>query len=316
MREDFSSLGLRPTVESVTAADFRRAGDHRAWDISWSSIPGNVMETSNFSCTGINLTTAYTGDGICSTVLVENSAGSVPISGTFTLTVTNSGEMSEEDVFWGESSQSTVQLAHNASAADLQAALEDLEGVAAVAVERTKALPQEMGGGGSYLITFSGSSSAIAAPTSGLSLGVSADNLNGTRVGATVRVVYPGSRWGGEFALSLGGLEGPALSFDAQPEEVQGVIATLATSVGSGGEGNVEVWRETVDSGFRWAVAFSGGCLDGDIDLLKVRGVSWSCIQYASELCSTALYAVWCSGENGRHMKFVHRRSNNCASLG
>lgn len=242
------------------------------------------METSNFSCTGINLTTAYTGDGICSTVLVEKSAGGVPISGTFTLTVTNFAQTSEEDVVWGESSQSTVKLAHNTSAAYLQAALEDLEGVAAVVVERNSALPQESGGGGSYLITFTGSSSTIAAPTSGLSLSVSADNLKGTNVGATVRVVSPGSRWGGEFALSLGVLEGPALSFDAQPEEVQYAIETLATSTGSDREGSVEVWRETVYSGFRWAVAFSGGYLDGDIDLLEVGGACCSSIQHASKL--------------------------------
>lgn len=55
------------------------------------------MATSNFSCTGINLTTSYTGDGVCTITLVENSIGGVPISGTFSITITtNAGEITEE----------------------------------------------------------------------------------------------------------------------------------------------------------------------------------------------------------------------------
>lgn len=171
-------------------------------------------------------------------------------------------------------SETTVQLAHNASADEIQTALEDLDNVGPVSVERIRALPRQSGGGGSYLITFLGSSyTDIADSMSGfLTLSVSAEtSLYGTMADAAVEVVYPGSRWGGEFALSFGGIEGEALAFDAQPEEVQEAVEALAASAGAGEDGSVNVWRETLESGYRWLVSFSGGYLDGDIDLLEVR---------------------------------------------
>lgn len=175
---------------------------------------------------------------------------------------------------WGGlTSETTVQLAHNASADTLQTALEELGNVGAVSVERVRALPRENGGGGSYLITFLGSSySDIVDSMNGyMSLSISAEtSLYGTMADAAVEVVYPGSQWGGEFALSFGEVEGEALAFDAQPEEVQEAIEALAVSAGAGEDDNVEVWRETLESGYRWLVTFSGGYLDGNIDLLKV----------------------------------------------
>lgn len=265
LREDFSSFGLEPTVVSVAAADLRLAGDHRAWDISWASTPGNTMASYNFSCTGLNLTTAYTGDGVCSARLVAESAGSnSPMKGTFAITVTNAHEVVEQETTWGFS-QATVHLAYNATAGEVQAALEAQDGVGAVEVDLSRSLPGGGGGGGAYLITFTGA----AAPVGGIYLEVSAGGLNGTRAGAAVREVYPGSRWGGEFALSLGGLEGAALAFDADAEEVRAAIEALTIASGSQ-TGRVDVLREEVEAGFRWAVAFSEGDLDCDLDLMEV----------------------------------------------
>lgn len=229
------------------------------------------MARSNFSCTGLNLSTSYTGDGICSTALIANAAGGHPIAGTFALTVSRPADAIYEGDAWAKSTESTVNLEHNATAATVQAALEALDNVATVEVKRTRFLPGEGGGGCSYVITFIGSSAAAGTSSGGLSLEVSGDYLNGTRVSATALEVFPGSRWGGEFALSFGGLEGAALPFDARAEEVQEAVKALSVAAG-GKQGSVDVWKQEVESGFRWTVAFSGGNLDGDVDLLKVIG--------------------------------------------
>lgn len=287
LREDISLLGVYPSVATVSAADLRLAGDHRAWDISWDSIPGNSMESANFSCTEANVTTAYTGEGVCSTTLLTASAGGASLSGNFSLTIsstalasagTYSGGDVTDDTAWGSAAETTAYLDFNATAAEVQAALEALSGVAAVDVELVNSLPSgNRGGGSSYLVTFSGASGATS-PMGGLSLAVSSAGLLGTGADATVREVYPGSRWGGEFALSIGGLEGSSLPFDAKAEEVQEAVSALVDIAhgGSGEDGqSVEVWREDLEAGFRWVVAFSGGLSDGDIDLMEVRRMGW-----------------------------------------
>lgn len=282
LREDFSSLGVYPSVAIVAAANLRLAGDHRAWDVSWDSIPGNAMESVDFSCAaGANVTATYTGEGTCTTELVVASAGGSPLSGKFTLTVVSSSapassiyydtDVVNDNTAWAGEAETTSYLDYNVTAAELRAALEALPGVAVADVELVNSITSGNRDGGSfYLVTFPGASGAKS-PMGGLSLAASATGLNGTGAGATVREVQPGSRWGGEFALSIGGLESSALSFEAQAEEVQEAVATLVDSAGGGeGGGSVEVWREELDDGFRWAVAFSGGNLDGDISLMKV----------------------------------------------
>lgn len=266
LRVDFSSLGVQPTVASVGAADLRLAGDYRAWDISWVSIAGNTMESADLSCTG-NFTAAYTGEGTCTTSVIEASAGGSPVSGSFTLTTVSNSNGSDTDFSRG-TSETTSSLAFNATSSDVRAALEALGGVATVDVELLQSLPGDRGGGSTYLVTFPGASGATS-PLGGLSLTASSAGLNGTRVGATVREVYPGSRWGGEFALSVGGQQGSSLPFDARAEELQEAVSALMYSVG-GEAGSVTVQREEVEAGFRWAVTFSGGDLGGNIDLMEV----------------------------------------------
>ncbi|CAM9254235.1 unnamed protein product, partial [Hapterophycus canaliculatus] len=241
------------------------AGDHRAWDVSWDSTPGNAMESADFSCAaGANITTEYTGEGTCKTELVAASAGGSPLSGKFALTISS------------VTSSITTFLDFNATAAQVRESLEALTGVAAAEVELVDSLLSgDRGGGSTYLVTFPGAL-GVSSPPGGLSLTASTMGLNGTGADATVREVYQGSRWGGEFALSIGGLEGSAVPFDARAEEMQEAINALVVSAnGDGGDdgGVVEVWREDLEAGFRWAVAFSGGSLDEDIELMSV---AWS----------------------------------------
>lgn len=269
LREDFSSLGVEPMVTSVAAADLRLAGDHRAWDISWVSIPGNVMESANFSCSGSNITSAYSGEGTCIAALVQKAAGGNPISGTFTLKVlSNSNDDDTNKAAWG-ASEITINLAYNSTATEVQTALQELSGVAVADVELINSLSEGRSGGSTYLIAFPGATGATS-PMGGVSLTASEAGLDGTGVRATVREVHPGSRWGGEFALSIGGLEGSRLPFDADAEKVREDISNLIYFTGGEG-GKVDVWRDEVEAGFRWAVAFSGGDLDGDMDLMEVR---------------------------------------------
>ncbi len=292
---------MYPSVVTVAPVDLRLAGDHRAWDISWDSMAGNAMETTDFSCVeGANITAAYTGEGTCSTELVEASAGGASVSGTFSLTVSWSTSTSTianvDDTAWAGAAETTADLTYDATAAEVKAALEALSGVAAADVELVNSLPNDnRGGGSSYLVTFPGAYGATS-PVGGLTLTASAAGLDGTGASATVREVYPGSRWGGEFTLSFGGLEGSALPFDANAEEVQEAVSSLvALASGDGAEDgrSVEVWREESDVGFRWAVEFSGGDLDGDIDLMEV-----SALRLARSLlsrCTRATFGTHCS---------------------
>lgn len=255
------------------------------------------MESADFSCTEANATTAYTGEGTCSTALLATSAGGASLSGNFALTISSTtsasavgGEDATDDTAWGEAAETTVFLDFDATAAEVQAALEALTGVGAVDVELVNSLPSDSrGGGSSYLVTFPGAPGATS-PMGGLSLAASSAGLFGTRAEATVREVYPGSRWGGEFALSIGGLEGSPLPFDANAEEVQEAVSTLVTSAhgGDGDADSVEVWREDLETGFRWVVEFSGGRSDGDIDLMEVRRMGW----WRHEACCTAFPAT------------------------
>lgn len=275
LRVDFSSLGAQPIVASVGASDLRLAGDHRAWDISWVSIPGNTMESANFSCAGNNITAAYTGEGvytggkgICTTSIIAAAAGGSPVSGSFTLTTVSTSNGSDAYVYGG-ASETTESLAFNATSSQVRAALEALGGVATADVELLMSLPGSRGGGSTYLVTFPGASGA-SSPFGGLSVTASSAGLNGTGVAATVREVYPGSRWGGEFGLSLGGLQGSSLPFDANAKDVQEVVDALIYSVG-GEAGGVTVQREEVEAGYRWAVTFSGGDgVGGNMDLMEV----------------------------------------------
>ena len=278
---------MYPSAVTVAPADLRLAGDHRAWDISWDSVPGNAMESTDFSCVeGANITAAYTGEGTCATELVAAAAGGASLSGTFTLTVSWSASMTAfasdggngatDDTAWAGTTEITADLSYDATAAEIQAALEALPNVAAADVELVNSLPnQNQGGGSSYLVTFPGASGATS-PMGGLSLTASAAGLEGTGAGAAVREVYPGSRWGGEFTLSFGGLEGSTLPFDANAEEVQEAVSALVASAsGDGAEDghSIQVLREELDAGFRWAVEFSGGNADGDIDLMEVSAL-------------------------------------------
>lgn len=244
------------------------------------------MESVDFSCAaGANVTATYTGEGTCTTELVAASAGGSPLSGKFALTVvsssatTSSNSYDTDDVTdstaWAGAAGTTAYLDYNVTAAEFRAALEALPGVAAADVELVDSITSgNRNGGSSYLVTFPGASGAKS-PMGGLSLAASATGLNGTGAGATVREVQPGSRWGGEFALFIGGLESSALPFDAHAEEVQEAIAALVDFAGGGEDGGtIEVWREDLETGFRWAVAFSGGNLNGDIDLMVVSGHS------------------------------------------
>lgn len=306
LREDFSYLGVHPSVAAVAAADLRMAGDHRAWDVSWDSTPGNAMESADFSCAaGANITADYTGEGTCTTALVAASAGGSALSGKFALTVSSiaSGFPTSADLdptdesSWGAgAAETTAFLEYNATAENVRVALEALAGVAAAEVELVDSLPGgDRSGGSTYLVTFPGASGATS-PAGGMSLTASAVGLNGTGAEATVREVFRGSRWGGEFALSMGGLDGPAVPFDARAEEMQEAISALVVSAnGDGGEGGgiVEVWREELEAGFRWAVAFSGGSLDGDIELMSVSyGTGMKGIwMYFSRWCVSC---AWC----------------------
>lgn len=226
------------------------------------------MESANFSCTGSNITAAYTGEGTCATSIIAASAGGSPVTGAFTLTTVSNSNLSNTYAY-RETSETTASLAFNATASQVRAALEALGGVATANVELLESLPGSRGGGSTYLVTFPGASGATS-PLGGLSLTASSVDLNGTRVGATVREVYPGSRWGGEFALSVGGQQGSSLPFDARAEEVRETISTLISSVG-GEAGVVTVQREESEAGFRWAVTFSGGDVGGNVDLMEVR---------------------------------------------
>lgn len=225
------------------------------------------MESANFSCTGNNITAAYTGDGTCTTSIIATSAGGSPVTGSFTLTTVSNSNWSDTYVY-GQTSETTAPLAFNATASQVQAALEALGGVAIADVELVESLPGSRGGGSTYLVTFPGALGATS-PLGGLSMTASSVGLNGTRVDATVREIYPGSRWGGEFALSVGGQQGSSLPFDARAEELQEAISSLISSVG-GKDGVITVQREEVEAGFRWAVTFSGGDLSGNIDLMEV----------------------------------------------
>lgn len=233
------------------------------------------METVDFSCAaGANVTAAYTGEGTCTTELVAASAGGAPLSGRFAITVSSSIPSSDDltdDTAWGTAVETTAFLDHNATATEVRTALEALSSVAVADVELINVLPSGNGSAGStYLVTFTGASGATS-PIGGLSLTTSAAGLNGTGAETTVGEVHPGSRWGGEFALSIGGLEGSALPFDARAEEIQEAVSAILASASGGNDGNrVEVWREDYEVGFRWIVAFSGGDLDGDIDLMEV----------------------------------------------
>lgn len=269
MREEFGSLGVQPTVSSVNASEINLAGDYRAWDVSWVTVPGDVMEGNNFSCTGFNTTADVTDGDTCMTVLVASSAEATPISGTFTLTVFPSyADHIFEDGVLGKS-ETTTPLSYKATSADVQAALEGLGVVAAAEVELVNSLPNSRGGGSTFFVTFTGATGE-SSPMGGPSLSVSAMELKGTGVDAVVREVYPGSRWGGEFALSIGVLdESPTLPFDASAEEVRKAVEALVLSAG-GKEGSVTVKREKVKAGFRWAVTFSDGDPNGNNDLLEV----------------------------------------------
>lgn len=245
------------------------------------------MESADFSCTEANVPTAYTGEGTCSSALVAASAGGASLSGNFALTVSSAASASAvtyrgQDVTdgtaRGTAAETTAYLDFDATAAEVQAALEALAGVAAVDVELVNSMPSGYRGGGSfYLVTFLGASGATS-PMGGLALAASSAGLSGTAADATVREVYPGSQWGGEFALSIGGLEGSAVPFDANAEELQEAVSSLvALAYGGGGNDtdSVEVWREDLEAGFRWVVAFSGGISGGDVDLMEVRSICW-----------------------------------------
>lgn len=205
---------------------------------------------------------------------MPNNSGGSPLSGTFSLTVSNSYSNEETDLneaYWGRP-ENTAYLPFNATSSEIEEALEALSGVATAEVEIAYSLLEGGRCGGiAYLVTFPGATGATS-PLGGISLTASGNGLNGTGAAVTVHEVYPGSRHGGEFALSFGGIEGSVLAFDADTEEVRRVIDALVVSVG-GGEGGVDVWREEVEAGFRWAVAFSGIDLDGDVDLIEVSGV-------------------------------------------
>ncbi|CAM9245826.1 unnamed protein product, partial [Discosporangium mesarthrocarpum] len=213
------------------------AGDFRAWDVTWASVPGGI-DYQNFGCTGVNLTAEYTGDAACFTSLMQ-TATSAPLSGVFSLS-TREGE--------------TPLLTHNASAAEASAALSTLSIVANVTL--LHALP---GGrnGGTYRITFSGTDEDTDL------LDVKTTHLNGTGAKASVRRVVPGTRWGGEFALSFGGLETASLRFDASSDEVRHAIINLGVAE------DVIVERETRETGFQWKVTFPGDPM-GPMDLMEV----------------------------------------------
>lgn len=300
LREDLSSLGVYPSVVSAPAGGLLLAGDHRAWDVSWDSIPGNAMESADFSCTGADVATAYTGEATCSTALLAASAGGASLSGTFALTIsstasastiTHGGEDASDDTAWGEAAETTTYLDFDATPAEVQAALEALTGVAAVDVELVNSLPSSsLGGGSSFLVTFLGATGATS-PIGGLSLAALSAGLFGTGAETKVREVYPGSRWGGEFALSIGGLEGSSLPFDAEAEGLQEAVSALVAAA-HGGDAedtdSVEVWREDSEAGFRWVVAFAGGLSDGDIDLMEVRRMGrWKCETYCNVVSTT-----------------------------
>lgn len=282
------------------------------------------MESADFSCAEVNVTTAYTGEGACSTALLAASAGGASLSGNFALTISSTtrvssatmhgGEYVTDDTAWGNAAETTVFLNFDATVAEIKAALEALTGVAAVDVGLVNSLPSgSLGGGSSYLITFLGASGATS-PLGGWYLTASSDGLFGTGADATVREVYPGSRWGGEFALSIGGLEGSPLPFDANAEEVQEAVSALVTAAhGGGGEDTdgVEVWREDLEAGFRWVVAFSGGLADGDIDRMEVR-VNGRRRREAS--CQAFPRRSTCLRTYGRTLTFIRGRSRGYPS--
>lgn len=261
------SLGVQPTVRIVPASDFRIAGDHRAWDISWVSVAGNAIDRYTFSCQGLNLTTAYTGQGVCSTSLVELSAGGEPLHGNFSLDVKaplkRARGNSEPDYL-----EASVDLPYNATGAEVQNALEALALIPSVRVERCCSLPGGEGGG-VYRITFSGGAKAYGSSGETL-LAISAGGLRGTGANVSIRDIHPGSRWGGQFALSLGGVEGSALEFDADAEQVREVVENLVLSAG-GPEGSSHVWREATEFGYRWAVVFDYDSSASGVNLMEVR---------------------------------------------
>ena len=277
LREDFASLGVHPTVSSVSASEIDLAGDHRAWDVSWVSVPGDFMESANFSCKMSNISIAYKGENNCATGVVASSTGAIPISGTFALTVSSSYVDQRGDENMLEMAETTTPLAYNATSVEVQAALERLGTVSAADVELIKSLSGSRGGGSAFQVTFKGATGA-ASPMGGISMSISAIRLNGTRVHAAIREVHPGSRWGGEFALSFAQLEGQALPFNADAEQVREIIDTFVSSAGRD-EGGVTVSREEVEAGFRWAVTFPAEDLKGNIDLMEV------CAGYATIHC-------------------------------
>lgn len=271
LREDFASLGVKPVVAPVLDVHLRLAGDHRAWDVIWVSVPGDIIRGIEFVCSGLDIPASYTGEGTCTTKLVAEAAGGTALSGMFELAVVfqrKSDEGEESETTWA-ASETTALLAYNSTAADVRRALEGLDGIAKAEVQLIHSLSTNLGSGGTYVVTFPGALT-LNSPMGGLSLTASASGLNGTMATAVVREIYSGSQWGGEFALAIGGLEGLPLRFDAGVDKVRYAVDDLLLSAG-GKKREVDVWREEVEAGFRWMIAFSRGDVDGDISLIKVK---------------------------------------------
>ncbi len=190
----YNILGGVDVQEVTTTATLRE------WEVIFSAEMGNVptLEVSEYSALG--------PEPIADAYLTPVQDGNV-ISGTFVLS------------FEGHS---TLDIPHDATAAEMQVALQDLASIETIEVSREGPGVQ---GGFDWYVTFT-------SPTQNGDLNTMGwDNSGLGGVGANVNVdtIVHGSSLSGSFDVSYNGGSATSIAFDASAEDVRTLLESLGT---------------------------------------------------------------------------------------
>jgi hypothetical protein len=228
---------------TVTRSDIVWDGASVAWDITFLSVAGQL---NSLDCHASNVTESSRGasDSVSAcTVETLQSATSSPLSGEIALEL--GGER-------------TAMVPFNATASEVEDALQALESVGTVSVSRRDF---DRNGGVEWLITFMAPDNAAVLHVGDVEpLVPVTKQIDGTAATVTVDERVRGSYLGGTFTLSFAGEETVPLLHDASKEDVQLALEALTPL------DTVHVTRSTYATGYRWTCTFSS--LEGSLALL------------------------------------------------